>query len=297
MQNRAIRTPLSVSYDSFQEIFRAQPDRLYWFTHCPHLRPIQDLHHHDAVEVGYCSSGAGIFLIDGAVCSFSAPCVTVLYPGQLHKARSLGEQRSQWMFITFREEAVLPPRPAVSSDFPSRLIARTGSLSREPELVRLAKEAAAELEGGRAGSEECARALLAALLIRHRRLMEEQAPSLSSGEPEDQREEARRCLERLRPVMEYLSGAYAQELTVEDLAARFYVNPTTLRKWFRGAVGVSPLHYLHRVRISAACSLLRGTGRSVLDIAMEVGYRSSSSFNRHFLEECGCSPVEYRRRG
>lgn len=27
--------------------------------------------------------------------------------------------------------------------------------------------------------------------------------------------------------------AYAQELTVEDLAARFYVNPTTLRKWFR----------------------------------------------------------------
>ena len=119
MQNRAIRTPLSVSYDSFQEIFRAQPDRLYWFTHCPHLRPIQDLHHHDAVEVGYCSSGAGIFLIDGAVCSFSAPCVTVLYPGQLHKARSLGEQRSQWMFITFREEAVLPPRPAVSSGFPS----------------------------------------------------------------------------------------------------------------------------------------------------------------------------------
>lgn len=111
MQNRAIRTPLPVSYDSFQEIFRAQPDRLYWFTHCPHLRPIQDLHHHDAVEVGYCSSGAGIFLIDGAVCSFSAPCVTVLYPGQLHKARSLGEQRSQWMFITFREEAVLPPRP------------------------------------------------------------------------------------------------------------------------------------------------------------------------------------------
>ena len=147
MQNRAIRTPLPVSYDSFQEIFRAQPDRLYWFTHCPHLRPIQDLHHHDAVEVGYCSSGAGIFLIDGAVCSFSAPCVTVLYPGQLHKARSLGEQRSQWMFITFREEAVLPPRPAVSSGFPSRLIARTGSLSREPELVRLAKEAAAELEG------------------------------------------------------------------------------------------------------------------------------------------------------
>lgn len=73
MQNRAIRTPLSVSYDSFQEIFRARPDRLYWFTHCPHLRPIQDLHHHDAVEVGYCSSGAGIFLIERGRLLFFRP--------------------------------------------------------------------------------------------------------------------------------------------------------------------------------------------------------------------------------
>lgn len=296
MQNRAIYAHLPVSYDSFQEIFRRQPDRLVWFTHSPDLHTIQDLHHHDAVEVGYCSSGAGIFLIDGEVAPFSAPCVTVLYPGQLHKACSLGEQRSQWLFITFREEAVLPLRRGLHErEASSLLLPRLGSLSRDPELVRLAAETAQELEGGEPDSEECARALLAALLIRHGRLTRKTAATLSLDPLLEQRDDTRRCLERLRPVMEYLSGAYTQDLTVEELAARFYVNPTTLRKWFRGAVGISPLEYLHRVRISAACSLLRGTGLSVLDIAMEVGYRSSSSFNRHFLAECGCSPVEYRR--
>ena len=70
--------------------------------------------------------------------------------------------------------------------------------------------------------------------------------------------------------------------------------PQTFREMNRAAeILMDGLEYISL----ADGSLLRGTGRSVLDIAMEVGYRSSSSFNRHFLEECGCSPVEYRRRG
>ena len=207
-----------------------------------------------------------------------------------------GEQRSQWLFITFREEAVLPSGEAcMSAGPPPSLLPRLGSLSRDPALVRLAAEAAQELEGGEPDGEECARTLLAALLIRHGRLTRKAAASLSVGQPPEQRDDTRRCLERLRPVMEYLSGAYTQDLTVEELAARFYVNPTTLRKWFRGgggcfSAGVSASGAHFRRLFPAA-----GTGLSVLDIAMEVGYRSSSSFNRHFLAECGCSPVEYRR--
>jgi len=33
-----------------------------------------------------------------------------------------------------------------------------------------------------------------------------------------------------------------------------------------------------------ACSLLRGTGRPITEVAEDVGYRSLSSFNRHFQE-------------
>ena len=101
-------------------------------------------------------------------------------------------------------------------------------------------------------------------------------------------------LQRLAPVIQAISREYRDDLTVEGLARRFYLHPATLREWFQKAMGLSPQQYLHRVRISAACSLLLGTSRPVLDIGLEVGYHSASSFARQFRAVCGCTPKAYR---
>ena len=39
-----------------------------------------------------------------------------------------------------------------------------------------------------------------------------------------------------------------------------------------------------------------GAGRSVTDIALELGYASTSAFTYMFRQEMGCSPTEYRGR-
>lgn len=90
MQNRALSDAYRIEYAPFEDIFRRRPRFIHWGPHQPLPGAIQGLHHHDALEVGYCREGAGIFIIDGEVLPFSAPCATVLYPGQLHKACSMG---------------------------------------------------------------------------------------------------------------------------------------------------------------------------------------------------------------
>ena len=280
------QTNYPVEYASFEKLFEQNPAGIAVEYHQPACRPIESLHHHDGVEVGYCEKGSGVFFIDGETLPFSAPCVTVLYPGQLHKAYSTGGEPSHWVFVTFQPETVFPRESMAAARLPWKDAAAGNALSSDPALTILGAELAAECAGGAPEWDDCLRSLLGALLIRHGRM-----PRKDSGTGEKHMT----ALERLKPALQYIGQHYAEELYMDRLAGQCFVHPATLRDWFREAVGCPPLRYLHRVRISVACSLLRGTGQTVTEVAAEVGYRSLSSFNRHFQEICGCSPTSYRR--
>ena len=289
MQKRAknyVDMGYPVEYSSFEKLFQEDPGRLVIEYHQPECQPIESLHHHDGVEVGYCESGSGVFFIDGQNLPFSAPCVTVLYPGQLHKAYSTGTEKGRWVFITFRPEAVFPRNSPATSQLPWKNAAAESALSTATEMTLLGEALAEECRRAEAGRDDCLRGLLAALLIRHGRLPRQEAES---------REKSLSALERLRPVLQYIDQHYTEELRAEELARQVFIHPATLRDWFWAGVGQTPMRYVHQVRISVACSLLRGTGRPITEVAEDVGYRSLSSFNRHFQEICGLSPTDYRR--
>ena len=252
--------------------------------HQPECQPIESLHHHDGVEVGYCESGSGVFFIDGQNLP-SPPCVTVLYPGQLHKAYSTGTEKSRWVFITFRPEAVFPRNSPATSQLPWKNAAAESALSTATEMT-LGEALAEECRRAEAGRDDCLRGLLAALLIRHGRLPRQEAES---------REKSLSALERLRPVLQYIDQHYTEELRGSWPGRCLSILPPC---------GIGSGQESGRADPHAVCSsgsnlggllLLRGTGRPITEVAEDVGYRSLSSFNRHFQEICGLSPTDYRR--
>ena len=289
MQKRATGSlrDYAVEYAPFADYFSAQPTGIHINPHELPSDAISSLHHHDAVEVGYCLSGSGVFTVDGENLPFAAPCVSVLYPGQLHKARRTGEQTCRWVFITFRAETVFPRDFSLYDRLPWDNAAATRAVVDDAPLCRLMEELMREWEAREEGWEDCARGLLATLLVRHARLPRANADG--GGERRD-------ALRQLHPLLQYIDAHFAEPLSVTALAARAHMHPATLRTHFYAAVGVFPLQYIHRVRISAACALRRGTDRPVAVLAGEVGYLSHSAFNRHFLERCGVSPTRYREQ-
>ena len=72
---------------------------------------------------------------------------------------------------------------------------------------------------------------------------------------------------------------------------------THFRRVFQPGVGRAPLQYLIRLRVHMAAAMLQRTNRTVLDIAMDVGYPTLSSFNRHFKSVTGMAPSQWRERG
>lgn len=274
MQKRVTDDNLTIDYVSFDRFFREDGGRVHYGYHCPPLQSIHDLHHHDALELGYCFEGSGVFWIDGEQLPFTAPCASLIFPGQLHKACSTGAEPSRWMFVTIRPPEGTPHNVE-------------GGVFSEPSLLALAAQAVAECEAGQEGYEACVRCLIAAISIKYAR---------SAVRKDDGAGERRYLMERLRPVLHYIAEHYATAMDAKSLSELLFVHPSTLRTWFHRALGMTPMQYVHRTRVSTACALLQSTTVPVAEIAQNVGYPTISSFNRQFAELCGCSPVAYRRK-
>ena len=60
-------------------------------------------------------------------------------------------------------------------------------------------------------------------------------------------------------------------------------------------VGVSPLEYVHRLRLEEAYRLLSDSSRNVSEVAMEVGFDDANYFSRLFRKKMGMSPSLVRK--
>jgi AraC family transcriptional regulator len=57
---------------------------------------------------------------------------------------------------------------------------------------------------------------------------------------------------------------------------------------------MSPLQFVTRERITRAQQLIRETSRSLIEIALDVGYTSPSHFAQVFRRVVGVTPSEFR---
>jgi AraC family transcriptional regulator of adaptative response / methylphosphotriester-DNA alkyltransferase methyltransferase len=89
---------------------------------------------------------------------------------------------------------------------------------------------------------------------------------------------------------------YASALTLDQLSKQVGMSKYHLHRTFKKIVGVTPMEYMTKIRISKSAELLMQTDLSITQIAHEVGYRSSSHFNVIFRNHLGCSPTVYRHQ-
>lgn len=70
----------------------------------------------------------------------------------------------------------------------------------------------------------------------------------------------------------------------------------TFKRRFQRATGLSPLEYVHTLRLEEAKQMLEAGGEPVEAIANAVGYEDAGFFGRLFRRKVGLGPIQYRRR-
>jgi len=93
----------------------------------------------------------------------------------------------------------------------------------------------------------------------------------------------------LHDVLTYMKNNYDARLTESKLTGMTPVDITTIRRYFKNHLGVTPLAFHRRLRLIHARELIE-SGVNYLQAAYECGYESSSGFREAFSRQYGCPP-------
>lgn len=83
--------------------------------------------------------------------------------------------------------------------------------------------------------------------------------------------------------------------TVVELAKRAGMSRSAFSARFVSTVGCAPVEYLSRWRMNLAKDVLRRGGKSLDNLAAEIGYESASAFSTAFRRRIGCPPGAFAR--
>jgi len=100
---------------------------------------------------------------------------------------------------------------------------------------------------------------------------------------------------RLQRVASYVQGHVGNPISLADMAAAAGMSAMHFAGQFRAATGLRPHHYLLQCRIQQAKVLLMDTTRSLIDIAISVGFRTQAHFTTVFKNLEHATPMQWRR--
>jgi transcriptional regulator GlxA family with amidase domain len=96
---------------------------------------------------------------------------------------------------------------------------------------------------------------------------------------------------RTAKAIAWIRANYAKPLRLDDLAQITSMGVSTLHHHFRALTAMSPLQYQKQLRLQAARGLMLLNGLDAASAAFEVGYESTSQFNREYSRFFGQPPM------
>ena len=98
----------------------------------------------------------------------------------------------------------------------------------------------------------------------------------------------------IQQVKEYLDTNIKEKITLDDLAARFFINKFYLLNLFKNHYGITINAYLNSVRVTYIKQQLRFTDKTIERIAAELNLEAAY-LSRLFKKIEGISPIQFRK--
>lgn len=99
---------------------------------------------------------------------------------------------------------------------------------------------------------------------------------------------------RLKRAIDYVEARLDEPISLADVASSAGLTRMHFAAQFRAATGLRPHEYLLRRRIERAQEMLLGTGMSLVDVALSVGFQTQSHFTSVFKRYAGQPPRAWR---
>jgi transcriptional regulator GlxA family with amidase domain len=87
-----------------------------------------------------------------------------------------------------------------------------------------------------------------------------------------------------------------EPLAITEVAHRLNLSERTLERAFRAATGETPLRFYRRLRLERGRQRVLYSTDSITEIALSVGFSTSTDFARYYAQTFGLHPAEERQR-
>jgi AraC-like DNA-binding protein len=257
-------------------------------------KPIQMMHSHNVLEIGYCHAGRGVFAVGSKVLPYERANISFVTPKEVHFARSLDRRGSTWsfMFVDFADMISTSFSEWWTFDvnvYSGKYFANILTQKEYPKICSIIHSIVDEAMSTEKYYEDSIRGLFIQLAVQLRRLKFVK-----------QRSEVQfnhQSIERLLPAIEYIGSNFGDKIDIENLAKLCCMSYRNFDRLFQSTFQKSPLDYIIELRLATICNELKNTDEPITSVALRNGFFSISCFNRKFKERTGMTPREWRKAG
>ncbi|GHI00393.1 helix-turn-helix domain-containing protein [Neobacillus kokaensis] len=101
--------------------------------------------------------------------------------------------------------------------------------------------------------------------------------------------------DRFNNVLHYIENNLGENITRDELAQIYHMNPVYFSRVFKEIYGLTPMKMVKKLRMLQAKRLLETTDQTIEAIAQKCGFCDSPHFTHTFRRAFNISPSEYRK--
>lgn len=102
------------------------------------------------------------------------------------------------------------------------------------------------------------------------------------------------CFKEIQNAISFIKRNYSKQIGLDDIAKSAAISRSHLSNSFKSVTGMSPYNFLITTRIEKAVELLKNTDEKIMNVSLECGFTSLTSFNKSFKNSVGITPIELR---
>lgn len=99
----------------------------------------------------------------------------------------------------------------------------------------------------------------------------------------------------IKEVKKYIEEHFTENILLDDISKLVGYSKFHLNRLFLEDTGLTIYQYIKERRLSEAANQLMHTDKSIIEIALDVGYMSQQSFTFAFKQMYQCTPQVYRK--
>ncbi len=252
-----------------------------------------DLHSHDFNKIIIFISGNVTYLIEGKAYKLKPWDILLISSSEVHRA-IVGASGTYERMIIWVNSSFLQKHSSGGCDllacFETAAREKRNILRLNSELLRQGKYMLSQLKkecsGEDYGSQVMQNSLFLQFIVYLNRLYLKPEAGIHQVEGDYN--------EGIGQVISYINENLSEEMSIESLAARFYMSRYHLMHKFKSQTGYTIHSYILQKRLIMANTLIK-SGKSMSDACTECGFGDYSSFVRAFKRMYGLSPKRHHK--